>query len=82
MQKYTKKQKKLTQKVQALENFKHAVKVLCPKIRDGEEAVKDENEVVDHLSKKLKSIVLPVKEDEDTKTGELEIVTKGDPKDA
>ena len=56
--KYIRKQRKLTRQVKVLENFKHAVKVLCPKIKDGD--------------------------DEDTKTGELEIekVTKGHPDDA
>ncbi len=31
--KYVRKQRKLARRVQVLENFKHAVKVLCPKIK-------------------------------------------------
>jgi len=86
--KYTKKQKKLTRRIQVLENFKHAVKVLCPKIKDDEHSP-------DYLPlpKKINGKIIvapfedfdkPVKniEDDDTKAGELEIVTKGHPDDA
>ena len=34
--KYVRKQRKHMRRIQILENFKHAVKVLCPKIKDGE----------------------------------------------
>lgn len=77
--KYTRKQRKLTKRIQRLENFKHAVKVLCPKIRDGEDTL-------DYQPEKIQGIVVPMEniEDEDTKTGELKIErdTQGSPKDA
>ena len=67
------KMKKLTRRVQVLENFKHAVKVLCPKIKDGE----DMNKLPSDFP-----TISRTKDDEDTKTGELAIVTEGHPKDA
>ena len=79
--KYVRKQRKLTRRVKVLENFKHAVKVLCPKIKDGEDTA-------DYLPEKIngKVIVAPMEnaDDEDTKTGELKIekVTKGHPDEA
>ena len=77
--KYTRKQRKLTRRIQILENFKHAVKVLCPKIKDDED-------VPDYQPEKIQGIVVPMEniEDEDTKTGELKIekTTKGHPNDA
>ena len=75
--KYVRKQRELTTRVKVLENFKQAVKVLCPKIQDGE-GLKDNG---DYLPPKLKGLSIPVKEDEDTKTAELEIVRQGNARD-
>ena len=76
--KYAKNEKELTTRVQVLENFKQAVKVLCPKIQDGE----DIEIKMDYLPQKLHSIKLPTKEeDEDTKTAEVEIVRQGNARD-
>lgn len=63
---YLKKQRKLMKQIEML-------KRLTPKLKwgeDGEETVKNETEVVDYLPKKLHGISIPVKDDEDTKTGE------------
>ena len=76
--KYVRKQRSLTRRVQVLETWKKAVKVLCPKIQDGE----DIEIKADRLPQKLHGIKLPTKEnDDDTKTAELEIVRQGDPRD-
>lgn len=73
-----KKAKELMRKVQVLETWKKAVKVLCPKIQDGEDIeIKS-----DYLPTVLSGIKLPTKEeDEDTKTAELEIANQGNPRD-
>ena len=68
----------LVRQIKVLETFKQAVKVLCPKIQDGE----DIEIKVDYLPQKLHSIKLPTKEeDEDTKTAEVEIVRQGNARD-
>ena len=68
----------LVRQVKVLETWKQAVKVLCPKIQDGEDIeIKS-----DYLPTVLSGLKLPTKEDdEDTKTAELEIVNHGDPRD-
>ena len=76
--KYVRRQRGLTRQVRVLETWKKAVKVLCPKIQDGE----DIEIKADRLPQKLHGIKLPTKEDDDdTKTAELEIVNHGDPRD-
>ena len=88
-----------------LENFKHAVMVLCPKIKSGDEVELDLDSVgrIESVTikgegqrkkaRKINGKIIvapfedfdkPVKniEDDDTKAGELEIVTKGHPDDA
>lgn len=71
--------KKLMRRIKILENFKQAVKALCPKIQNGE------TELADYLPGKVnppKPWPPPPKENDDTKTGEMVRITKGHPKDA
>lgn len=66
--------KKLSRRVQVLENFKQAVKVLCPKIMNGEDmtrAVKRLKKQDDEYIKKIDEIER--EKDEDTETAELEV---------